>query len=185
MPETELTDIRAELAKEQEKEFDTSPIGTRALAAAAAVAAGRIEPQEMLTADVLGECVVIEGLTEIVEKMVIHAGDNGPGPGTIAEYTDALFDADGTRVGTITGRALVLDMMPHMWQLHRNLTEFADGTIEALGVVDATSVVQGLTATIPVTGISGRYAGMKGFRTLVLTEGEDETPRYDVTIVLC
>ncbi|MFI7426439.1 hypothetical protein ACIBPB_05585 [Micromonospora sp. NPDC049836] len=185
MPETELTDIRAELAKEQEKESDANPISTRALATAAAVAAGRIEPHEVAGADVLAECIVLDGLTEVVEKMVIHAGPDGPGPGTIAEYTDALLDAEGQRVGTITGRAVVLDMLPHMWQLHRNVTEFPDGSMEAVGVVDATSIVQGLTATIPVTGLSGRYAGRTGFRTLVLTEGDDESPRYDVTIVLC
>lgn len=185
MDETEMIDIRAELTKEQEKENDSSPISTLALATAATVAAGLVQPHETSTTDVLSLCIVLEGLTEVVEKMVIHAGENGPGAGTVAEYTDALFDADGERVGTITGRAVVLDMFPHMWQLHRNVTELADGTIEAVGVVDATSIVQGLTGTIPVTGVSGRYAGRAGYRTLVLTEGDDESPRYEVTFVLC
>jgi hypothetical protein len=190
MTETELTDIRAELAKEQEKEPDANPISARALATAAAVAAGRVDARGVAAGLPEGG-IVLEGLTEVVEKMVITPGEDGPGPGTVAEYVDALLDRDGNRIGTITGSAVVLDMLPHMWQLHRNVTELEDGSFETVGIVDATSIVQGVTGTIPVRGLTGRYAGMTGFRTLVLgppDEDADEdagSPAYDVTIALC
>lgn len=186
MPESELTDIKDELAKEQEKDTESSPISTAALALAARIAADGVVPEDEVSGlDALAGCIVVDGLTEVVESMVIKAPETGPGPGTVARYVDVLLDAEGNRVGTVAGGAVVLDLMPHMWQLHRNVTELPDGTLEAVGIVDATSVVQGLTATIPVTGISGRYAGKKGYRTLVLSEIAGDTPRYDVTIVLC
>jgi hypothetical protein len=188
MAETELTDISSELAKEQEKDSDSNEITLSALATAAALAAGVIGPHDAATTDVLDRCIVIDELTEVVEKMLLHTDDGPPGPGTVAEYVDGLFDADGKRVGTITGTAVVLDMLPHMWQLHRNVVELKDGSMEAIGVVDATATVQGVTCTIPVTGLSGRYEGKTGFRTLVLDLSEDderEGPQYTVTIVLC
>jgi hypothetical protein len=161
-----------------------NPLTAEALAVAAATAAGRYVPGRDSVADALAACVIIRDLTEVVEKMVIN-DDGKPGPGTVAEYADGLFDGDGTRVATMTGQAVVMTMTPHMWQYHKAVVEFEDGTIENSGVLDATAVVHGITQTLEVVGVSGRYEGMSGFRTIVVSDPEKTPPLYRATFVLC
>ncbi len=162
----------------------TSPLGTAALALAAAAEAGLYTPGSDSPQDALDRCVIVDGLTEIVEKMVIEEGSDGHGPGTVARYVDGFFTADGTRVATVTGSALVLTMEPRMWQYHTSSTVLDDGTFETHGVVDATAVLHGITQVLRVTGTGGRYAGKKGYMTLVMDDPTQRPPHYATAFVM-
>ncbi|WP_432969513.1 allene oxide cyclase barrel-like domain-containing protein [Dactylosporangium sp. CA-233914] len=184
MSDIDPNETRAGL--DEAKAFGAIGISAQGLAIATAVLRGAIEPADVPGTDVLGRCIVLDGLREVVEKMQLHVDGGLPQQGTVAEYVDALFDRDDNRVGTITGTAVLLadPPMTHLWQLHRNVAEFDDGTIEAVGILGP-SLAQGATGVLSVTGLSGRYAGRHGHRTLALIDGDGDTPHYAVTYVLC
>lgn len=161
---------------------DTAPLGIEALALAAAADAGLYEPGVTPIEEALARCVVVDGLTEVVEKMAVEEGK--PGSGSVARYTDGFFDADGKRLGTVTGHALVLAMAPRMWQYHSSSTVYEDGTFTTNGVVDATAVLHGITQVFRVTGTGGRYLGKKGYMTLVMGDPTQQPPHYSTAFVM-
>lgn len=169
----------------QETVVDPGPVGVEALAVAAATAAGRYTPGESARpADALKECVVIEGLTEIVEKLVVHDVPGGAGVGTTVEYVDGYFDGD-RRIGESRGTAVVLAMTPHMWQFHKSRTEFEDGAFETTGVIDCTAMLRRMTQVLQVVGTEGRFAGKTGYVTLALKDPTQKPPHYETAVVLC
>jgi len=176
-------DVGADAQREQE---DPSPLDPRALALAAAAAAGVYTPGggEQEQAAALDRCVIVTGLTEKIEKLVVHDGGT-PGTGTSVEYTDAFFDADGNRVATVQGSSIVLTMAPHMWQYHQSRAQFDDGAFEAQGVLDCTAMLRGGTQLFRLTGTEGRYAGKVGFMTLAIEDPTQKPPHYATSFVLC
>ncbi|MFI6643903.1 hypothetical protein [Streptomyces sp. NPDC050504] len=161
----------------------TSLVAPRDLALAAAAAAGIYTPDKDSADEVLKRCVVVEGLTEVIEKMAIHdAGTDGAA--ALAEYQDGFFDAEGNRVGTVTGTARVLAMVPHMWQYHQSRTEFDGGTFETSGVIDATAILHGYTQVFRVVGRTGRFSGKSGFMTLTIDDPTQRPPRYRTSFAM-
>ncbi|QTD96703.1 allene oxide cyclase barrel-like domain-containing protein [Streptomyces cyanogenus] len=165
---------------------DPSPLDPEALALAAAAAAGVCTPGDgaQARAAAIEKCVVVTGLTEKIEKLVVHDGET-PGLGTSVEYTDAFYDADGNRVATVNGRSVVLSTTPHMWQYHQSRAELEDGTFEAVGVLDCTVMMRGGTQLFRITGTGGRYAGKVGYMTLAIADPSQKPPHYATSFVLC
>ncbi|GGW70310.1 hypothetical protein GCM10010503_54400 [Streptomyces lucensis JCM 4490] len=161
----------------------SSLVEPRDLALAAAAAAGVYDPARDSAEEALERCIIVENLTEVIEKMAIH--DEGThGAAALAEYQDGFFDADGNRVGTVTGSARVLSMAPHMWQYHRSRTEFDGGTFETHGVVDGTAILHGYTQIFQLTGTSGRFSGKVGFMTLTIDDPTQRPPRYRTSFAM-
>jgi hypothetical protein len=161
----------------------SSLVEPRDLALAAAAAAGIYTPDKDSVDEVLKKCIIVEGLTEVIEKMAIHdAGTDGAA--ALAEYQDGFFDADGNRVGTATGSARVLSMAPHMWQYHQSTTEFEGGTFETSGVIDATAILHGFTQIFRLTGKTGRFSGRTGFMTLTIDDPTQRPPRYRTSFAM-
>ncbi|WDM16622.1 hypothetical protein J3S85_37170 [Streptomyces lavenduligriseus] len=161
----------------------TSLVEPRDLALAAAAAAGIYDPAKDSAEEALKKCVIVEGLTEVIEKMAIH--DEGThGAAALAEYQDGFFDADGNRVGTVIGSARVLSMAPHMWQYHQSRTEFEGGTFETHGVIDGTAILHGFTQIFQLTGKTGRFAGKAGFMTLTIDDPTQRPPRYRTSFAM-
>ncbi|GAA3301643.1 MULTISPECIES: allene oxide cyclase barrel-like domain-containing protein [Dactylosporangium] len=169
----------------QESIVDPGPVGVEALAVAAATAAGVHDPAADSPADAVAKCIVLAGLTEKVERLVVHDAKDTDGTGSLVEYVDGYYDADGNRLGAATGTAVVLSMAPHMWQFHRSTTELTDGTFETTGVIDCTAMLRRMTAVLQVRGTGGRYAGRSGYVTLALKDPNQRPPHYETAFVLC
>jgi hypothetical protein len=169
----------------QESIVDPGPIGVEALAVAAATAAGRHDPAVDRPADAVAKCIVRADLTEKVERLVVHDAKDTDGTGSLVEYVDGCYDAEGNRLGTVTGSAVVLAMTPHMWQFHRSTTELLDGSFETTGVIDCTAMLRRMTAVLRVRGTGGRYAGRHGYATLALKDPTQRPPHYETAFVLC
>ncbi|MGY1438548.1 allene oxide cyclase barrel-like domain-containing protein [Streptomyces reniochalinae] len=153
------------------------------LAVAAAVAGGLYKAQDGPLGQVLDDVIVVEGLTERIEKLAT-IDDAASGGVDYAEYEDGFYDEAGERVGTVEGTAVVLTYTPHMWQYHSSVTTFEDGTFETSGVIDCTAILSGMTQVLQVRGTSGRYAGKQGFMTLTLHDHEQRPPLYRTTFVM-
>jgi Allene oxide cyclase barrel like domain len=174
-------DVGAAALKEQ---ADPSPLGVPALALAAATAAGVFSADEGTAEEAVAKCLVVDGLTEKVEKAVVNENATA-GAGSTVEYVDGFFDSSGTRVGTVTGTAVVLTMTPHMWQYHRGHADFTDGTFETTGIVDCTAALRGMTQVLQVVGTGGRYEGKSGYLTLAIGDPTQRPPHYSTTLVMC
>ncbi|MFD2768443.1 allene oxide cyclase barrel-like domain-containing protein [Micromonospora eburnea] len=162
---------------------NSSALEAGQLALAAALAAGAYRPSDGQVNAALGDCIVVDGLTEAVEKLVT-TDQAASGGVDSAEYEDGFYDAAGNRVGTVTGTAVVLSYTPHMWQYHSSTTEFHDGTFETSGVIDCTAILNGMTQILQVVGRSGRYAGKRGFMTLTLHDHRQQPPLYRTQFVM-
>jgi hypothetical protein len=163
---------------------DPGPLDVQGLALAAATAAGVFDPAQGKAEDAVRHCIVLDGLTEKVEKAVVS--ENTPAqPGSTVEYVDGFYDADGKRVGTLTGSAVVLAMTPHLWQYHKGHADFEDGTFETTGVVDCTAVIHGMTEVFQIVGTGGKYEGKAGYLTLAVKDATQRPPHYTTTIVMC
>ncbi|HEX6526877.1 MAG TPA: hypothetical protein VF070_43715 [Streptosporangiaceae bacterium] len=164
---------------------DPGPIDIQALAVAAATAAGVFTPGQDDPDVALSKCIVMDDLTEMVEKVVVH-DDAPPGSNTTVEYVDAYYDNSGRRMATVTGRAVVVMMSPHMWQFHESTAELDDGSLRITGLIDTTVAMRrGLTQILQVTGISGRYQGKSGYMTLKVKDPTKRPPHYATAFVVC
>jgi hypothetical protein len=181
-PQIDERAMEAGAAALQETIVDPGPLDVTALAVAAALAAG-LHSADDDPAAALAKCIVLDELTEFAERLVVH--DRPGGVGTTVEYVEVYEDASGARLGTATGNAVVLKMEPHMWQLHQSVSELADGSFEAVGVIDCTAMLRRMTQVLRVTGRSGRYAGKSGFMTLAISDPNQRPPHYSVQVVLC
>ncbi|RVX38772.1 hypothetical protein EDD27_1096 [Nonomuraea polychroma] len=168
----------------QETLVDPGPLDIRGLALAAATRAGRYKPGVDSEEDALAACIV-RTVTEVVEKLTVSDDSDTAGVGTTVEYVDAFSDENGKRVGTMTGNAVVVAMAPHMWQFHRSTTEFDDGTIEHVGLVDCTALMRRMTQIHSIVGTSGVYEGKTGFMAFELSDPHKRPPLFSVTFVLC
>jgi hypothetical protein len=162
---------------------DSSALEANQLALAALLAAGGYVPGGGQVAGALDDCVVVDGLTEAVEKLVT-TDEAVSGGVDFAEYEDGFYNVAGDRVGTVTGTAVVLCYTPHMWQYHSSTTEFHDGTFETNGVIDCTAILNGMTQVLRVVGTGGRYAGKQGFMTLTLHDHRKQPPLYRTQFVM-
>jgi hypothetical protein len=160
-----------------------NPVPDEALFLALAVAQGNWTPGQSEVDPVVSGYEVLN-FTEVVDKMEIDDG-GVPGVGTRAKYIDGLYDADGTRVGQVSGNCVVLTLAPHIWQYHDVTYEFEDGTLKASGSVDGTATVHGMTVVGQVTGVSGRYTGMTGVTRMAMSDPTKTPPHYATTLVIC
>ncbi|WP_326691544.1 MULTISPECIES: allene oxide cyclase barrel-like domain-containing protein [unclassified Streptomyces] len=160
-----------------------SALEPRQLALAAALAAGIFTPGVDPVDEVLDKCVIVDGLTEVIEKLAINEGSKN-GSTDSGDYVDGFFDSDGKRVGTVTGTAVMLAKEPHIWQHHKSVTEFEDGTFETTGVIDGTAILHGLTQVFRVVGKTGRYAGKQGFMTLTIKDPQQRPPHYHTVFAM-
>jgi hypothetical protein len=162
---------------------DPGPVSAAALAVAAAAKAGRYDPETADQAAALAECLIMDGLTEKVERLVVH--DREGGVGTTVEYVDGIYAGDGTRLGEVNGSAVVLTMTPHMWQFHRSRAELTDGSFQTVGVIDCTAMLHRQTQVLQVEGTGGRYLGRSGYMTLELSDLSQKPPHYATVFVFC
>jgi hypothetical protein len=163
---------------------DPGPVDIRALAVAAATAAGAYVPGRGSPDDAVMACIVRDGITEKIEKLVINDGGTH-GTGTTIEYSDGYYDDSGERIATVTGSAVVVATAPHMWQFHTSTAEFADGSIAISGFLDAAAMMRSMTQILQVRGMSGRYAGKAGYMSLTIADPSQRPPHYATAIVVC
>jgi hypothetical protein len=163
---------------------DPGPVGVRGLAIAAAIAAGVYTPGEGDIDDAIAACIVMDGLTEKIEKLVINDSE-GHNAGTIVEYQDGYYGADGEKVATVTGKAVVVATEPHMWQFHFGHAELADGTWETTGFLDAAAIMKSMTQILHIRGTGGRYAGKAGYLSMSVADLSQRPPLYSVSLALC
>ncbi|MFG2531762.1 hypothetical protein [Streptomyces sp. NPDC048516] len=183
----DLIDERAlEVGTESLKEMhpDPGPLSIPALAVAAATAAGLHTPGVHSEDDAVSRCV-IRSVTEMAENLTVSHSKEEAGPGTTVEYREALVDADGKRVGTMTGNSVVLMMTPHMWQFHQSRTEFEDGVIEHSAVIDCTALMRRMSQVHRATGISGAYEGKSGYMAFEISDPTQKPPHFTTTFVMC
>ena len=105
-------DVGADVLKADQ---NPGPLDVVGLALAAATAAGVFDPAKEPAEEAVRHCVVLDRLTERIEKAVVSDADQAK-PGSTVEYTDAFYDEDGRKIGTLRGHAVVLTMTPHLWQ---------------------------------------------------------------------
>ncbi|HEY7143741.1 MAG TPA: hypothetical protein VH637_05790 [Streptosporangiaceae bacterium] len=163
---------------------DPGPVDIRALAVAAATAAGAFAPGQGSPDDAVRACVVRDGITEKIEKLVINDG-GAHGAGTTVEYTDGYYDEQGERIATATGSAVVVAMTPHMWQFHASTAEFADGSFAVSGFLDAAALMRSMTQILQIRGLTGRYAGKAGYMSLTVADPSQRPPHYATAFALC
>jgi hypothetical protein len=163
---------------------DPGPVPIRALAVAAATKAGLYVPGEGTIEDAVSKCIVIDGLTEKILKLVIDDGGD-PGLGTTVDYVDAIFDESGRQIGTSTSGAVVLCMTPHMWQFHRSKVELDDGSFETSGLLDVAAMTRSMTQILQVVGTGGRYDGKSGYLTIAIGDPNQKPPHYATAVVMC
>lgn len=168
----------------QQAAADPGPLDIRALAVAAATAAGRYDPAEQTPDDALKACEVMDGLVEKIEQLSIDDGGS-PGEGTTVNFVDGFFDENGERVATVTGTGTVLTMTPHMWQVHRSRAELDDGTFEITGLLDVGALLRSMTQVLRIVGTGGRYAGKTGYLTLTVLDPTQRPPHYSTMFALC
>jgi hypothetical protein len=82
-------------------------------------------------------------------------------------YVDDIFNTSGETIGHAIGIARVLqkhDTDGHPITQHEEIVEMQDGLVRAIGVFDRHSMLAGECVRLQAEGLSGRYAGMAGFR---------------------
>lgn len=163
---------------------DPGPLDVRGLAVAAAAMAGVHVPGAETIDDAVRRCIIVDGLTEKVEKLIIN-DDEASGQGATVQYEDGFYDEHGERIATVSGTAVVLQAKPHMWQFHQSTAQLADGSFRISGIVDVTAMTQSMTQVLQVTGTSGRYDGKAGFLTLSIADPQIRPPHYATAFVMC
>lgn len=123
------------------------------------------------------ESVVYDSLTE-VSHLTMHLPPGGnEGPGTVVSFHSELRgSADETIGRTVEGFGLVY-LDPEDKRVKERVTatdEFEDGSIFWAGTVDIASVVRGEAQIFRAFGISGRYRGMVGTRSITIIGRQDE-----------
>ncbi|MFF7634706.1 hypothetical protein ACFZB9_16335 [Kitasatospora sp. NPDC008050] len=118
------------------------------------------------------------GLKE-VSHIQMHLPESGKeGPGTAVTFHCELLDADGKQLGsTVEGFALVY-LDPADQRVKQRVTgtdEFEDGSVYWSGIVDLESIIKGEPQITRAFGISGRYRGKIGTRSLTIVGREDAT----------
>jgi hypothetical protein len=163
---------------------DPGPVDVRVLAVAAATAAGVYRPGRDNADDAVRACITMDGITEKIEKLAIS--DNGShGSGSTVEYSDGYYDAQGERIGTVTGSAVVLVTQPHMWQFHSSTVELTDGSFTISGLLDIAAMMRSMTQVLQVHGTAGRYAGKAGYLTLTVADTSQRPPFYTTAFAMC
>lgn len=122
--------------------------------------------------------IVFSGLKE-VSHIQMHVPEGGSeGPGTVVTYHCELIDAAGEQLGkTVDGFAAVyLDPADKKVKQRVNGTdEFGDGSVYWSGVIDLEGIIKGEPQIVRAFGLSGRYRGKAGTRSLTLVGREDAT----------
>jgi len=162
---------------------EPGPVGLRGLAIAAAIAAGAYTPGQGSIDEAVAACITWDGITEKIEKLVIN-DSNGHGAGTTIEYQDGYYGADGEKIATATGRAIVVAAEPQMWQFHSGIAEFADGTFAVTGFLNAAAVMKSMTQILHLRGTSGRYEGKVGYMSMTVSDTTQRPPHYAVSIAV-
>ncbi|MFF7558165.1 hypothetical protein ACFZA9_35325 [Streptomyces olivaceus] len=118
----------------------------------------------------------LENLREVCHTTVHR--ETRPGVGHHVTFTEELYDSDGGLVATSEGMAVVFGDPEDgsLMQLMTATEKFADGVISWTGTVRQENPAGGefVVNEFPVIGVSGRYAGKTGTRTLKFVERPDE-----------
>jgi hypothetical protein len=104
--------------------------------------------------------------------------EDRPGIGHSVVFTDEIFDADGNLVSTAEGISVVYSDFEDgsLRQLITGVEKLKDGTISWTGPMiheDPVGRTEFMTHSLPAIGISGRYAGKTGTRTIKVIERQD------------
>ncbi|MEU9609704.1 DUF6531 domain-containing protein [Streptomyces sp. NPDC048057] len=116
--------------------------------------------------------IVIKVPKEIVAKVVDDVEVSDPKVGQSGTFDDELHDESGTLIGTSHGFFRIEYIRPGDGGLMSYYTEditLDDGTLHAEGWADFNAVRTSEWVYYPVTGTSGRYEGLSGFRKWRMT----------------
>jgi hypothetical protein len=152
------------------------------------VEAGAPVAASTATADHGGKgCIVVSGLTETNTITLASAGDPTTHSGENGTTSSVIEYPDGRVFGHEQGRLVVFygsDGVPEeMYQFTDQLT---GGETFGGGVIDLTAVSTGETGSYHVVGTTGRYRGLSGTWSFVLTSRPAaNTTVASVTLKLC
>jgi hypothetical protein len=123
------------------------------------------------------QIIVVGPLTEVTREIQMHsaadeksveAGDyTAVKIGDYGTYEDDLIDADGQKIGTLSGKVEVLYQRPsddHVICWYREEIRLPDGTALFDGAMDFTAAIHGELMRGLIVGTGGRYQGMIGIR---------------------
>ncbi|WP_255955728.1 allene oxide cyclase barrel-like domain-containing protein [Streptomyces odontomachi] len=124
------------------------------------------------------EEIVISDIKE-VSHVTMHLPEGGKeGPGTVVTFHAELLDSEGAQIAkTPDGFGLVY-LDPNDKRVKEQVSgtdEFADGSIYYTGVVDIQSIIAGEPQVFRAFGVSGRYRGRSGTRSITVVGREDAT----------
>jgi Allene oxide cyclase barrel like domain len=132
--------------------------------------------------------IVISDLRE-VSHLTIHTPEGAQeGAGSIVTYYSDLIDATDAKIGTtVEGFGLVYHDPGdgRMMELISATDEFADGSIFWTGTVDINSIARGEAQVFRAFGVSGRYRGKSGTRSIVMIAREATTSVFSTSLSLC
>jgi Allene oxide cyclase barrel like domain len=101
------------------------------------------------------------------------------GPGFMTTYWCDIFNRDDELIGTSVGTMIILSKDPETGNMIEYISEqfqLKDGCFAAAGYVDRSDVFAQNWAGYPCVGLSGRYAGMTGYRKWKIMELSGQYP---------
>jgi hypothetical protein len=111
-------------------------------------------------------------LVDLAEHITLRYDGDTPDAPKVGEsdtYDTVLLDANGSKVGTVTGAGKVGYKRPtdeHVMLHYREEITLPDGTIVTEGWIDGNAIQAGQWQTLDAVGASGRYVGWTGVRRL-------------------
>ncbi|HUR07918.1 MAG TPA: hypothetical protein VM347_35620 [Nonomuraea sp.] len=114
--------------------------------------------------------IVLDDMTERTKAFhFVAAPDAFPmtSVGDSVVYEDEIFNADKEVVGHTIGMARVVrkrESDDHIFAEYDEVVQLQDGIMRATGTFDRNALLAGACVRLKLEGLSGRYAGMSGFR---------------------
>lgn len=140
-------------------------------------------------------CLTLTGVTE--QTLTFNYVGSPPAPTPIREvgdtltYWDDIYAPDGTVIGHTVGMVAAVRKTADnrlITQYHETVT-VPDGNIMTTGYMDREAMLHGGVVHLSAIGVSGKYAGKKGFRDWWIIPPIPDPPtsanRVGVRIVMC
>jgi hypothetical protein len=139
-----------------------------------------------------GDCTTIDDITE--QTLDYHyTGVSSAIPvrnaGEGLTFYDEVYDNHNKVIGHALGMVLGVYTRPadgHLVAQYHEIVELPGGSISTSGLADRTGIFLGHPTHFAAVGVSGKYLGMKGYRSWWLTDFPPSLDsRATVKIVLC
>jgi hypothetical protein len=131
------------------------------------------------------ELIVLDNLTEqTIRFEAVGSGDPMMQIGDGATFFNNIYDADDNIVGNTVGIVIATMKRPdgNLVTEYTEVVQVPGGTLRSSALINRSQFFMGSTIQLEVTGMSGRFAGMRGIRECQLQPPYPPRPDTRVTV---